>query len=86
MAYDKQLVAGKLRRSEKYLNRFRLPQWEDIPDFGLSAAGIEGGADNNRSRNKQLRPHKGNARAEQKEVLQNTYCVSHNNLLLKAES
>ena len=39
--------------------------------FGLSAAGIEGGADNNRSRNKQLRPHEGNARAEQKEVLQN---------------
>ena len=35
MAYDKQLVAGKLRRWEKYLNRFRLPQWEDIPDFGL---------------------------------------------------
>ena len=35
MAYDKQLVAGKLRRWEKYLNRFRLPQWDDIPDFGL---------------------------------------------------
>ena len=35
MAYDKRLVAGKLRRWEGYLNRFRLPRWDDIPDFGL---------------------------------------------------
>ena len=35
MAYDKDLVAGKLRRWQKYLDRFRLPRWEDIPDFGL---------------------------------------------------
>ena len=35
MAYCNELVAGKLRRWEKYLNNFRLPAWEDIPDFGL---------------------------------------------------
>ena len=35
MSYDKQLVAGKLRRWERYLNRFRLPAWEEIPDVGL---------------------------------------------------
>ena len=35
MAYDKALVAGKLRRWESYLNSFRLPAWEEIPDLGL---------------------------------------------------
>ncbi len=35
MSYDDQLVAGKLRRWEKYLNEYRLPRWEDIPDLGL---------------------------------------------------
>lgn len=35
MNYDKALIAGKLRRWEKYLNSYRLPAWEDIPDFGL---------------------------------------------------
>ena len=35
MAYDSALVAGKLRRWEKYLDDFRLPEWEEIPDFGL---------------------------------------------------
>ena len=35
MAYDKALVAGKLRRWESYLDSFRLPAWEEIPDFGL---------------------------------------------------
>ena len=35
MAYDKALVAGKLRRWEKYLDDFRLPLWEEIPDLGL---------------------------------------------------
>ena len=35
MAYDNALVAGKLRRWEKYLDDFRLPQWEDIPNLGL---------------------------------------------------
>ena len=35
MAYDKALVAGKLRRWESYLDSFRLPSWEEIPDFGL---------------------------------------------------
>ena len=35
MAFCSELVAGKLRRWEGYLNDFRLPQWKDIPDFGL---------------------------------------------------
>ena len=35
MPYDNDLVAAKLRRWEKYLNNFRLPAWEEIPDFGL---------------------------------------------------
>ena len=33
--YDKQLVARKLRRWEKYMNNYSLPTWEEIPDFGL---------------------------------------------------
>ena len=35
MAYCNELVAGKLRRWEKYLKNFHLPDWEDIPDIGL---------------------------------------------------
>lgn len=35
MHYDKALVAGKLRRWETYLNNYRLPAWEEIPDLGL---------------------------------------------------
>ena len=35
MGYCNELVAGKLRRWEKYLQNYRLPAWEDIPDFGL---------------------------------------------------
>ena len=35
MAYDNALVAAKLRRWEKYLNNYRLPDWEEIPDLGL---------------------------------------------------
>lgn len=35
MVYDKGLVAGKLRRWEKYLNEYRLPKWEEIPNIGL---------------------------------------------------
>lgn len=35
MSYDKELVAGKLRRWDRYLNRYRLPRWEEIPDIGL---------------------------------------------------
>ncbi len=35
MGYDKALVAGKLRRWEKYLDHYRLPSWEEIPDIGL---------------------------------------------------
>lgn len=35
MTYDNMLVAGKLRRWEKYLDKYRLPTWEEIPDLGL---------------------------------------------------
>lgn len=35
MAFDKELVAGKLRRWETYLRAYRLPSWESIPDLGL---------------------------------------------------
>ena len=35
LAYDEDLIAGKLRRWEKYLLRFRLPDWEEIPNIGL---------------------------------------------------
>ena len=35
MNYDKPLVAAKLRRWETYLNNYRLPAWEQIPDLGL---------------------------------------------------
>lgn len=35
MTFDKQLIAGKLRRWEKYLDEYKLPDWEDIPDIGL---------------------------------------------------
>ena len=35
MTYDKKLVAAKLRRWEKYLNEYRLPSWNMIPDVGL---------------------------------------------------
>ena len=35
MNYDKALVAGKLRRWETYLNHYRLPTWEHLPDLGL---------------------------------------------------
>lgn len=35
MQLSKDVVAGKLRRWEKYLYNFELPEWEAIPDFGL---------------------------------------------------
>lgn len=35
MPYSDELVAFKLRKWEKYLNNYQLPQWEDIPDLGL---------------------------------------------------
>ncbi len=35
MSYDKDLVAGKLRRWEKYLEDFKLPSWSEIPNIGL---------------------------------------------------
>lgn len=33
--FDNDLIAAKLRRWEKYLERYRLPAWDDIPDIGL---------------------------------------------------
>ena len=35
MAYDKELINGKLQRWDNYVRHYRLPDWEDIPDFGL---------------------------------------------------
>ncbi len=35
MTYDKELIAGKLRRWERYMANYKLPAWEEIPDFGL---------------------------------------------------
>ena len=35
MELDRELVEKKLRRWEKYINEFRLPAWEDIPNLGL---------------------------------------------------
>lgn len=35
VAYDKELIAGKLRRWERYLLNFRLPTWNEIPNIGL---------------------------------------------------
>lgn len=35
MAYDNSLIVGKLRRWEHVLGRYRLPDWDEIPDFGL---------------------------------------------------
>ncbi|MBQ9198229.1 MAG: DUF1836 domain-containing protein [Clostridia bacterium] len=33
--YDNRLIAAKLQHWEKYLERYRLPSWDDIPDIGL---------------------------------------------------
>ncbi|NLU24032.1 MAG: DUF1836 domain-containing protein [Clostridiales bacterium] len=35
MHYDKDLIAHKLRRWEQFLQDYKLPDWDDIPDFGL---------------------------------------------------
>ena len=35
MQFNKELIAGKMRRWEKYLNNYQLPEWENIPDIGL---------------------------------------------------
>lgn len=35
MAYDVNLIGSKLRRWENYLEDFRLPHWDDLPDMDL---------------------------------------------------
>jgi len=35
MNFEGEVVAAKLRRWEKYLYNFQLPDWDSIPDFGL---------------------------------------------------
>lgn len=35
MHYDNDLIAGKLRRWEKYLLNYELPDWDSIPNIGL---------------------------------------------------
>ena len=34
--YDNDLIAAKLRRWDTYLAKYRLPDWEAIPDIGLA--------------------------------------------------
>ena len=36
MEYDKELIAHKLQRWDKFITDYHLPDWESIPDFGLS--------------------------------------------------
>ena len=33
--FDNALIAAKLRRWQKYLDKYRLPAWNEIPDIGL---------------------------------------------------
>ena len=42
MAFDKELVAAKLRRWEKYLREYRLPEWDRLPDLGLYMEQVTG--------------------------------------------
>ena len=35
MNYDKALVAGKLRRWDRFVQEYHLPLWDEIPDIGL---------------------------------------------------
>lgn len=35
MEYDNGFIEKKLRRWEKYINEYRLPAWDEIPDLGL---------------------------------------------------
>ncbi len=35
MSYDQDLVRAKLRRWENFILHYKLPVWEDLPDFGL---------------------------------------------------
>ena len=35
MAYDVKLIGAKLRRWENYLEDFRLPHWDELPDMDL---------------------------------------------------
>lgn len=35
MQYDKELIAHKLQRWDKFISEYHLPDWNVIPDFGL---------------------------------------------------
>lgn len=35
MEFDNELIKGKLIRWGTYLNKYKLPDWQDIPDLGL---------------------------------------------------
>ena len=35
MNFDQRLIAAKLRRWEKFLEHYHLPDWDSIPNFGL---------------------------------------------------
>ena len=35
MAYNRDILAQKLQRWDRFVTEYRLPEWESIPDFGL---------------------------------------------------
>ncbi len=35
MSYDQRLIAAKLRRWEKYLKNYSIPEWDSLPDLDL---------------------------------------------------
>ena len=35
MEYDRELIAHKLQRWDKFITDYHLPDWDSIPDFGL---------------------------------------------------
>ena len=40
MEYDKEVIAHKLQRWDKFITDYHLPDWETIPDFGLYMAQV----------------------------------------------
>ena len=100
MSYDNRLTAGKLRRWEKFLQDYRLPKWEDIPDFGLYMEQVlallrqyldylppelKQAEPITAAANQQLCPYKAAAGAAQKALLPHPYRVSHHDLYAQAK-
>lgn len=100
MNFDNDLVVGKLRRWEKFLAAYRLPDWDANSGFrplygagraasetvsGLSAAGTQAGGAHHGSGHQQLCPYKAAAGAAQKALLPHPYRVSHHDLYAQAK-